>query len=322
MKRISDYALLAEEEIRHIEYKEDETASLYEPIRYAMSAGGKRLRPVLTLMAADAFCGDYEVAIKAAAGIEMFHNFTLLHDDVMDHSDVRRGRPTVHVKWNENAAILSGDTMLTLASQLMMNVPDVVLRPVIDAFNAMAIDVYEGQQLDVDFEQCDMIPMESYLRMIGLKTGALLGTAARIGALIAGASAEQASEMYQFGMMLGIAFQIEDDYLDTFGDAATFGKPIGGDILNDKKTFLAVSALNRNDKDAEAYRIAVKLPAGETKIRTVTHIFEKMNLPEECRKAVSHYTALALDALKRSGLDEEKREPFIRMVEKLTGRKK
>lgn len=322
MKRISEYALLAEEELRKIDYKGGDVAGLYEPISYAMSAGGKRLRPVLTLMSAEAFCGDPMVALKAASGIEMFHNFTLLHDDVMDKSEVRRGRPTVHVKWDENTAILSGDTMLTLATQLISEVPDAVLRPVLDVFNRMAIDVYEGQQLDMSFEREENIEMSAYLKMIGLKTGALLGAASQIGALIGGATKEQSEEMYRFGMMLGLAFQIEDDYLDTFGDATTFGKPIGGDIKNGKKTFLVVSAMNRSDKDAEAYKIASKLPSGDTKVKTITAIFEKMNMRAECRKAVSHYSASALDALKKAGLDEGKREAFRSVVEKLTGRKK
>lgn len=322
MKRISDYTLMVQEALTRIEYKDQDLECLYGPIAFAMNAGGKRLRPVILLMTAEAFGAGSEKVMAAALGIEMFHNFTLLHDDVMDKSEMRRGRPTVHVKWDENVAILSGDTMLTLATEMISEVPDALLRPVLDTFNRMAIAVYEGQALDMAFERMTEISDEAYLRMIELKTGALLGAAARIGALLGGATMEQADAMYDFGVNLGVAFQIEDDRLDTFGDAATFGKPIGGDILNDKKTFLAVTAMNRRDELGEAYRNAVQLPPAETKVKTITRIFEKMDLPENCRRQVGHYSALALNALKRSGLPEEKREVFRVLVEKLTGRKK
>lgn len=322
MKRISDYTLMVQEALAKIEYKGGDLERLYGPITYAMSAGGKRLRPVLLLMTAEAFGASPEEVMKPALGIEMFHNFTLLHDDVMDKSDMRRGRPTVHVKWDENVAILSGDTMLTLATGMISEVSDNLLRPVLETFNRMAIDVYEGQALDMAFEKETEIDEEAYIRMIELKTGALLGASAKIGALLGGASIEQADAMYDFGMALGVAFQIEDDRLDTFGDANTFGKPIGGDILNDKKTFLAVTAMNRKDELGEAYRAAVLLTATETKVKTITRIFEKMALPDTCRNEVARYSKLALSALKRSGLSDENRELFRALIDKLTGRKK
>ncbi|MDE6023567.1 MAG: polyprenyl synthetase family protein, partial [Muribaculaceae bacterium] len=242
MLRISEYSSLAEETIRSLSFPGSDLDGLYAPITYGMQSGGKRLRPTLVLMAADAFGNCPQKALKAAAGIEMYHNFTLLHDDVMDKSELRRGRPTVHAKWDESTAILSGDTMLTVATQLISEVDDNILRPVLDTFDAQAIKVYEGQRLDMDFETKEDVSIDEYIEMIKAKTGALLGGAAKIGALIGGASYEDAELMDEFGIMLGVAFQIEDDYLDTFGNADTFGKPIGGDINNNKKTFLMVKA--------------------------------------------------------------------------------
>lgn len=322
MLRISEYSAMAEAEIRSMTLPGGNLESLYAPITYGMQAGGKRLRPTLLLMAADAFGGDASKALKAAVGIEMFHNFTLLHDDVMDNSDSRRGRPTVHAKWNANTAILSGDTMLTLATQLMMNVGDDILRPVLDTFNAQAVKVYEGQQLDMGFEERGDVTLDEYVDMIKGKTGALLGGAAKIGALIGGASKEDADRMYDFGMMLGIAFQIEDDYLDTFGNAETFGKPIGGDINNNKKTFLMTKALSAGDSNSKALRIALQLPAGPTKVRTVTKIYETMGIPAICKSEVSSYSSKAFTAVKKTSLSDEKRESFRKLIDKLIDRSK
>lgn len=280
------------------------------------------MRPTLLLMAADAFGDCADKAVSAAVGIEMFHNFTLLHDDVMDNSDMRRGRPTVHSKWDANTAILSGDTMLTLATQLMMNVDDSILRPVLDTFNSQAIKVYEGQCLDMGFEQRDDVSLDEYIDMIKGKTGALLGGAARIGALIGGASKEDADRMYDFGMMLGIAFQIEDDYLDTFGNADTFGKPIGGDINNNKKTFLMTKALAANDSNSKALKIALNMPAGPTKVKVVTKIYEGMGIPAICKSEVASYSSKAMAAIKGTTLSDERRESFRKLIEKLIGRNK
>lgn len=322
MLRISEYSTMAEAEIRSARYPEGNLRGLYEPVSYGMAAGGKRLRPTLLLMAADAFGGDPQKALKAAAGIEMFHNFTLLHDDVMDNSDLRRGRPTVHAKWDANTAILSGDTMLTLATQLMTEVDDAILRPVLDTFNDQALRVYEGQRLDMDFENREEVSLEEYIEMIKCKTGALLGAAAKIGALIGGASKEEAELMYDYGMKLGIAFQIEDDYLDTFGNAETFGKPIGGDIRNNKKTFLTVSAYARGGAQAEALRSAMKLPASDTKVKAVTRIYEAMEMPRLCKTEVAVWSKQALQAVKATSLSDEKREAFKGVLDKLVSRTK
>ena len=322
MNKLSDYSAHIEKVLRDIEYPGGVLTSLYEPISYAMQAGGKRIRPSLLLMAADAFGLKAEEAESAAVGIELFHNFTLLHDDVMDASDVRRGRPSVHARWDVNTAILSGDTMLTLATQAICRVPESCLREVIDTFNKMAIRVYEGQRLDMDFETSEDVTLDDYLRMVADKTGALLGASARIGALIGGASEKDASRMEEYGMMLGLAFQIQDDWLDVFGDPSTFGKPIGGDINNNKKSYLLLSALSQEGPEAVAIREAMKFPAGPGKVTTVTRLFEKAGVSEKCRAAINSYSKKSLAALKATSLSEEAREPFRLIVEKLTGRKK
>ncbi len=322
MKAFSEYSAIIEKKLRELNFPGGELSSLYEPIAYALSAGGKRLRPALLMMAADAYGKTEEAAYSAALGIEMFHNFTLLHDDVMDNSDTRRGRPSVHAKWNDNTAILSGDTMLTLATQLVSDVDDMILRKVLDTFNSMAIRVYEGQQLDMDFEHSEDVTIDDYIRMIMDKTGALLGAAVKIGAMIGGATDEEADKMYEYGMMLGVAFQIQDDWLDVFGDSTTFGKPVGGDINNNKKSFLMLTGLAAKTPDSEALKEAIKLPAGATKVKVVTRIYEKMGLSEFCKNEINRYSSRALAALKGCGLDDEKKEPFRKLVEKLTGRKK
>lgn len=322
MKAISDYSADVEKALRALQFPGGKLASLYAPISYGLSAGGKRIRPVMTLMAADAFGKRAEEALMPAVGIETFHNFTLLHDDVMDKSNLRRGRPTVHKKFGENEAILSGDTMLTLATQFISHVDGEILRPILDTFNEMAIAVYEGQSLDMYFENTDDISMDDYLEMIEGKTGSLLGAAVKIGALIGGASEEDAKKMYEFGVMTGLAFQIQDDWLDTFGDASTFGKPIGGDILNGKKTYLYVAAMQETGQTADAVKAALKLPAGEMKINTVTRLYEKLGLDEKCKKAVAHYSSVALKALNGTCLGSEEKDAFRKLAEKLVGRKK
>lgn len=322
MKRFSDYTVQIEEKLRGLKFPDGKMSGLYSPIEYALNGGGKRLRPALMLMTAEAFGGDAANALDAAAGIEMFHNFTLLHDDVMDNSDMRRGRQSVHAKWDVNTAILSGDTMLTLATQAIAMVPDPVLRPVLDTFNAMAIRVYEGQHVDMEFEKCENVEITDYIRMIEDKTGALIGAAAKIGALIGGGSERDAQLMYDYGMMLGIAFQIQDDWLDVFGDASTFGKPIGGDINNNKKSYLLLTALADKTPDSEALREAMKLPAGPAKVKIVTRIYEKMKISDRVRADVAAYSSKAVAALKSTSLSAEAKEPYRKLVDKLTGRRK
>ncbi|MBD5203938.1 MAG: polyprenyl synthetase family protein [Bacteroidales bacterium] len=322
MKAISEYTSDVETLLRDIELPGEKFAGLTDPIRYALSAGGKRLRPVMTLMAAEAFGGDAMRAADAAVGLEIFHNFTLLHDDVMDKSEVRRGRPSVHARFGVNSAILSGDTMLTLASIYINKVEDLQLRRVNDIFNNMALDVYKGQQLDMDFETRDDVTLADYIEMISLKTGALLGAALQIGAVIGGASDKDAGKMYEFGMNVGLAFQIQDDWLDTFGDSITFGKPIGGDIANNKKTYLRLAVGESSGADAGALKMAMTIPDREMKIKTVTRIYEKAGVGDMCRKAVDAYMSKALGALRSTSLDDDRKDTFRRLAEKLVGRKK
>lgn len=322
MKTISEYSADVESALRSLRLPGGNLATLYQPIEYALSAGGKRIRPVLVLMGADAYGNRAPEAMRAAVGIETFHNFTLLHDDVMDNSDLRRGRPTVHKKYDENTAILSGDTMLTLATRYVAEVDGAVLRKVLDTFNDMAIDVYEGQRLDMDFETAEGITLPDYIGMITGKTGSLLGAAVKIGAIIGGASDEDAALMYEYGVMTGLAFQIQDDWLDTFGDSTVFGKPIGGDILNGKKTYLYVAALEEGGNNAEALKAAFNMPAGDMRIKAVTRLYEKIGISEKCKKAVGHYSSKAMKALNATSLGDGQKEAFRKLAEKLVGRKK
>ena len=296
----------------------DTLPELYSPIEYGLEAGGKRVRPMLALMAARAVCGSVEPAVRPALGMEMFHNFTLLHDDVMDRSDTRRNRPTVWKKWDENTAILSGDTMLTLATKLISEVHDQVLRKVLDCFNDTAIEVYEGQQLDMNFERRDDVTIPEYLEMIRLKTSVLLGASAKIGALAAGGSTATAEALYDYGMDLGVAFQIQDDYLDVYGDPETFGKPIGGDILNGKKTFLTIHALNSGFGDA--LRSLLDMPASQEKIDRVRELYDRAGIPTVCREAIGSYTERAISSLSHADIPEESRDEFRRLAENMVSR--
>ncbi|MEE1366852.1 MAG: polyprenyl synthetase family protein [Muribaculaceae bacterium] len=318
MKEVKEYSLMVENAIKSLGLPVEKLDGLYSPIVYGMAEGGKRLRPVMTLMACEAFGADAQKAIHAGVGLEMYHNFTLLHDDVMDNSDVRRGRPTVHRKWDANTAILSGDTMLTLATQLMMRVDDVCLRSVLETFNDMSINVFEGQQWDMDFEKRDDVTLDEYMTMITGKTSALLGCAAKVGALIAGASAEDAQAMYDFGVSLGLAFQIKDDYLDVYGDPATFGKPIGGDILNNKKTYLMLLGLSSDKGDA--LREAMTLAASQEKIDAVRTIYNEAGIPAMCEAAIKDYSSAAVAHIESTSMSAEGKEVFKRLIDSLVGR--
>lgn len=324
MSKLNDTAALFEKKILETSYPGGDLESLYAPISYAMSAGGKRLRPALTLMAAEAFGGrqGLEMAVNPAMGLEMFHNFTLLHDDVMDKSDTRRGRPAVHAKWDVNTAILSGDTMLTLATRYISQVSPEILVPVLDIFNESALRVYEGQRLDMDFELRDEVSADEYIRMISFKTGALIAACTSIGAVAGGASRKDSSLMSEYGMQLGIAFQIQDDWLDVYGDSVSFGKPIGGDINNNKKSFLMLAALGSGRSDAEALRSAMSLPAGEGKVKIVRKIYDRIGVSELARKEIASYTSKAIAALKATSMPDDFKENFRITADKLTGRRK
>ena len=258
-------------------------AHLYEPISYTMALGGKRIRPVLVLMACEAVGGDIEKAIMPAVGLEMYHNFTLLHDDVMDKADIRRGKPTVHVKWDDNTAILSGDAMLTMATQLIARADAAVMPQVMELFNRTAMEIYEGQQYDMDFESRGDVTVEEYIAMIRLKTSVLLGCACKMGALIGGADEATAQRFYEIGENLGLAFPLQDDMLDVWGDEATFGKAIGGDIMNNKKTFLLINACQRATDDNRielALWLNTENASRAVKVPAVTAIYERLGLKE------------------------------------------
>ncbi|MBO4986405.1 MAG: polyprenyl synthetase family protein [Paludibacteraceae bacterium] len=285
-------------EIAKLNWKR-EPYGLYEPIEYTLAAGGKRVRPQLAMIACQMFGGNEEEALPAALALEVFHNFTLLHDDVMDKADMRRGRPTVHVKWNENTAILSGDQMLIEAYKLLSDVPSDKLPKVLRLFNKMATEICEGQQYDVDFESMEHVTKDEYLMMIRLKTSVLLATALQIGAYIADADEQAQEALYQFGINIGLAFQIQDDILDVWGDPKTFGKAVGGDISCNKKTFVYLEAMRRlgdEVKNLEQWYSQV-LEDNTEKIAAVKAIFEQLGVREACEAVVEDYTQKALAIL-------------------------
>ena len=288
-----------EQEIAKLDWNR-EPRGLYEPIGYTLESGGKRLRPQLAILASEAFGGKDEDVLPAALALEVFHNFTLLHDAVMDRADVRRGRPTVHVRWNDNTAILSGDQMLIEAYKLLSRVPADKLPEVLRLFNKMGTEICEGQQYDVDFEAKQDTTIDDYLMMIRRKTSVLLATALQIGAYIAGADAQAQDALYQYGINLGLAFQIQDDILDCWGDPATFGKAIGGDITCNKKTYVLLTALHTADPstrlELEHWLHAVHAPK-EDKILAVTGLYNRLGIRQVCEEVVEQYTRKALDCL-------------------------
>lgn len=292
---------------------------LYGPIRYTMESGGKRLRPTLLLACAAACGGDISKSLPQALGLEMFHNFTLLHDDVMDNAEVRRGRPTVHRRWNRNTAILSGDAMLTLASQLMSDCDGAILPEVMRLFNKAALEVYEGQQLDMDYESRLDVTIPEYIEMIRLKTSVLLACACRMGVLTAGGSQKLMEDLYEYGEALGIAFQLQDDYLDTFGDPMVFGKETGGDILNEKKTWLWISACNEDETGVMEKAIAGKYNEDD-KVRNVREVYRRLKLDTRIVDLIQVYSNLALDALSRTGLGHEEKEILVGLTRSLATR--
>ncbi len=296
-------------------------AGLFEPIEYAMADGGKRLRPILTLAACTALGGTLEQARNQALGIEMFHNFTLLHDDLMDRADTRRGKPTVHVRWNPSTAILSGDAMLTIASMLVCGCEDEKLREVLELFNRTAMQVYEGQQYDMDFETIERVSIEEYTKMIMLKTSVLFGCACQTGAIMAGAGAREQRLFYEFGLRLGLAFQLQDDYLDSYGESKTFGKKIGGDILNDKKTWLMVTAIALDSQGRLRGLIGNKEIEDQKKIASVKKIYDDLQVGTLCQEKIREYLQGALEKLEELRLAPEAGEFFKAIALGTIGRK-
>lgn len=288
-----------------------EPKNLYEPIDYILQLGGKRMRPILTLMSSDIFGDDTERAMPAALAIEVFHNFTLIHDDIMDDAPLRRGMKTVHEKWDINTGILSGDAMLILAYQYFENYEPIVFQKLAKLFSKTALEVCDGQQLDVDFETRNDVTIPEYLEMIRLKTSVLVGAALEMGAIVSETSDENAQLIYDFGLNLGLAFQLQDDYLDTFGNPETFGKQVGGDIMENKKTFLYLKTLqdaNEEDKAALLGLYSEKLEDSTEKVTQVKVLFEKYEIPTQIKAKIQDYTQKALATLEGMDIASEKRQ--------------
>ncbi len=288
-----------------------EPRQLYDPIKYILSLGGKRLRPVLTLMVCDFFGTDFKKAIHAALAVELFHNFSLIHDDIMDNAPLRRGQKTVHEKWDVNTAILSGDAMLILAYRFFENYEPQMFQELARLFSETALQVCEGQQHDMDFETRDDVTLVEYIKMIDHKTAVLLGAAMKMGAIVAEVSESDKDKIYQFGRNLGIAFQLQDDYLDVFGNPETFGKQVGGDIIANKKTFLYLMAIGQgsSQQSEELEHLFSINPKDPTdKISTVREIFLTSGAAEATREEIEKYSNHAFSLLELINISEEKRE--------------
>jgi len=325
MKTYSELLDLVNEKIRkYYFFSRCEPTELYEPIRYILSIGGKRVRPVMVLMAANLFNENVTPALNAAMAIESFHNFTLMHDDIMDKSDMRRNVQTVHTKWNNNIAILSGDALCIKAYELLAKVPAGTLSNVLPIFTETALQVCEGQQYDMNFEHSEIVSIDNYLKMIELKTSVLIAASLQIGAIIGGASNDDAKKLYEFGLNVGLAFQIQDDWLDVYGEPKTFGKPIGNDIVSNKKTFLLINALNiakGETKQKLLQLIRAKEFDADEKYEAVVDIYNQLNINEITQAKISDYYQLALQSYKSVNVDNVRKKTLEDFVGKLMDRK-
>ncbi len=322
MRAISQYQDIIQAHFKALDLTK-EPNNLYEPIRYILSLGGKRLRPVLTLMATEVFDVDCEKAIPAATAVEVFHNFSLIHDDIMDDAPLRRGNETVHEKWDLNTGILSGDAMLILAYQFFENYDPKVFRELAKLFSKTALEVCEGQQYDVDFETRDNVTIPEYLKMIEYKTAVLVGAAMKMGAIVAETSTENANAIYDFGLNLGIAFQLQDDYLDAFGDPETFGKQVGGDIIENKKTYLYLKALEfskANEKEQLLHLFSIHPTDNTDKIESVKQIFTQTGADVATQQAIQDFTLKAFQTLDKINISEDKKAVLRAFGNKLMSR--
>ncbi len=300
-----------------------EPKNLYQPIEYILKLGGKRLRPTLALVTTDIFGGDYNNCLNAALAIELFHNFSLIHDDIMDDAPLRRGEQTVHEKWDLNTGILSGDAMLILAYQLFENYEPDTFKELAKLFSKTALEVCEGQQYDIDFETRDNVTLQEYLKMIEYKTAVLVAAAMKIGAIVARASKSDQEKIYEFGKNLGIAFQLQDDYLDAFGDPQTFGKQVGGDIIENKKTFLYLRSMAYSDTEEMQqleHLYGIYPEDVETKINTVKEIFESTGSAEATKMEIEIYTIKAFSVLSTLNISEDKKSLLKQFGEDLMNR--
>ncbi|WP_435352772.1 polyprenyl synthetase family protein [Emticicia sp. SJ17W-69] len=299
----------------------DSPAELYDPIEYLMSLGGKKMRPLLTVMATNIFSDNWQKAVKPAIGVEVFHNFTLMHDDIMDAAPLRRGKPTVHEKWNENIAILSGDVMLVCAYELMTAVDDKIFKHVIRRFNRTAAEVCEGQQWDMNFATRNDVTEEEYINMIRLKTSVLLGFSLELGGLIAEADEESTQLLYEIGTNIGIGFQLKDDILDVYGDPEKFGKQVGGDIIENKKTWLLLKALEIGEANEELqFWIDAKEFDKEEKVKAVTEIYNSLNIRELAEQKMNAYFDKGLVGLAQLNASAERKQPLIEITKQLIER--
>ena len=306
------------------QYETKEPRNLYEPIHYILKLGGKRMRPVLTLMSAEVFDANYKAALPAALAVEVFHNFSLVHDDIMDDAPLRRGNETVHEKWNTNTAILSGDAMLILAYQYFEKYNTDVFRDLAKLFSKTALEVCEGQQWDVDFETRDDVTIPEYLKMIEYKTAVLVAAAMKMGAIVAETSKENADLIYNFGLNLGLAFQLQDDYLDAFGNPETFGKQVGGDIIENKKTYLYLKAIEfaaQTQKEQLLHLFSIHPNDNTDKIASVKEIFNATGASKATQQSILDYTLKAFDTLQKLDIDNEKKDMLHSFGENLMGRK-
>lgn len=298
-------------------------ASLYEPVKYVLSIGGKRMRPVLMLLAYNLFKENPQSILNQACALETYHNYTLLHDDLMDNADLRRGHETVHKRWDANTAILSGDSMLVLAFQQMAQCPEDKLKAVLDLFTETALEIGEGQQYDMDFEHRMDVREDEYIEMIRLKTSVLLACALKMGALLADASAEDANLLYKFGEQIGLAFQLQDDFLDVYGDTKVFGKAIGGDIVSNKKTFMLINAFLRANEQqrAELHRWVEATEFDEQeKIAAVTRLYNEIGIDKLAQERIDHYFKQGLACLEAVKIDAERKANLMAYVYKLMKR--
>ena len=299
--------------------------SLYDPIEYVLAAGGKRIRPSFVLMAYNLFHDDVDRILPVATALETSHNYTLLHDDLMDKADMRRGRPTVHKKWDDNTAILSGDTMLVLAYEHLAKCDTKYLKPALDLFTETALEVSEGQQFDMEFETRNDVAEEEYIEMIRLKTSVLLACALKMGAVVAGASDADANALYAFGEKVGLAFQLQDDLLDVYGDPKVFGKAIGGDITSNKKTFMLINAFNRADTETRAelerWTTATEFDPAE-KIAAVTEIYNRLGIDKLAEQRIKEYFEQSRQHLDELSVSDDRKAVLREYTERMMNRKK
>ena len=322
MKTADEILKMVNEFLDHLSY-DRKPESLYEPIKYVLSMGGKRIRPTLMLLAYNLYKENPEDILMNACALETYHNYTLLHDDLMDNADMRRGHLTVHKKWNDNTAILSGDSMLVLAFQRMMQCDTKHLKDILDLFTVTALEIGEGQQYDMEFETRNDVKEEEYIGMIRLKTSVLLACALKIGAILADASAEDADNLYKFGEQIGLAFQLQDDYLDVYGDSKVFGKEIGGDITSNKKTYMLINAFNKAN-DAQREELTRWVSARDfdrnEKVDAVTRLYNEIGIDQLAQDKIAYYFAQSKKFLDAVNVPEEKKEELRKYAQKMMKR--